>query len=166
MFKGVIYMNKKGFTLVELIATIAVLGIIVSISIYAANGGFAKAKEKSEDVFIKTLQDALDIYTDSNAKSLSFSSASICTIEKRFGSSNVYKNTATITFRDIINSDYTPLTAKEVVNPANETVPCDLGAPVSIYRDDDFVYYYQVSSASLKCLNTEGDITNLPSGCM
>ena len=102
MFEGVIFMNKKGFTLVELIATIALLGIVMGIAIYAASGGFSEAKNKTEDVFIKTLQDALNIYTDSDAKRLSFATSSTCSIEKRFGNANVYKNSTAITFNNVI----------------------------------------------------------------
>jgi len=157
-------MNKKGFTLVELIATIALLGIVMGIAIYAASGGFSEAKNKTEDVFIKTLQDALNIYTDSDAKRLSFATSSTCSIEKRFGNVNVYKNSTAITFNNVINSDYAPLSEAEMVNPANET-KCNLNAPVSIYRDDDYVYYYRVNKSDLGCLTGEGYITNLPSGC-
>ena len=157
-------MNKKGFTLVELVATIAILGIVMSIAIYAASGGFSEAKNKTEDIFVKTLEDALNVYTDSDAKRLTFSQTSACSIVKRFGNSNVYKNSTSITFEDVINSDYKPLTAAEMVNPANET-KCNLNAPVYIYVDDDYVYYYRVEKSALGCLTGEGYITNLPSGC-
>ena len=167
MLRGVIYMNKKGFTLVELIATIAVLGIIVSISIYAANGGFSQAKDKSEEVFIKTLKDAISIYTDSDGKKLSFSTTETCTIDKRFGKASVYKNTGTVTLRKVIESEYTPLQENEVKNPADENAVCNLNATISIYRDEDFVYYYRVSKNDLGCLKQkDGYITNLPSGCL
>ena len=43
-------MNKKGFTLVELLATIVILGIVVGITMYSVNGGFKSAKEKTENV--------------------------------------------------------------------------------------------------------------------
>ncbi len=158
-------MNKKGFTLVELVATIAILGIVMSIAIYAASGGFSEAKNKTEDIFVKTLEDALNVYTDSNAKRLTFSTTSPSSIEKSFGASNVYKNSTSLTFEDVINSDYKPLTAAEMVNPANEDVICNLSAPVSIYIDDDYVYYYRVKKSDLGCLKGEGYITNLPSGC-
>ena len=160
-------MNKRGFTLVELIATIAILGIVMSIAIFAANGGFSEAKNKTEDIFVKTLEDALNIYTDSDAKRLNFNtSSSVCTIEKRFGDSKVYKVTNSVTFNNVINSDYTPLTADEVVNPANEKVTCNLSAPVTIYRDDDYVYYYFFDKASFTCLTSDSYITNLPYDCL
>ena len=160
-------MNKKGFTLVELIATIAILGIVVSVAIYAANGGFSEAKNKTEDVFIKTIEDALSIYTNSDATKLKFATTKTCTIAKRFGNSNIYKNTtsSSVTLQKVIDSEYTPLEASDLVNPANQKT-CKLNVAVNIYRDDDYVYYYRLKKSSLNCLNdTTGYITNLPSGC-
>jgi len=160
-------MNQKGFTLVELLTTIVILSIVVGITIIGVNGGFSTAKDKTEEIFIKTLEDALNIYIDSDAKKLSFTtSSSICTLQKRFGKSKVYGITSSITLNDIINSEYIPLVKEEVVNPANEEVACNLNAPVSIYHDDDYVYYYRINKEDLECLKTTGYITNLPSGCL
>ena len=73
-------MNQKGFSLIELVATIVILGIVASITIFAVGGGFSKTKAKTEDVFIKTIEDSLNIFTDSSdAKSLTFSTEK-CTI--------------------------------------------------------------------------------------
>ena len=52
-------MNNKGFTLIELLATIVVLGIIVSVTVVITNVNMGKAKEKAEEVFIDTLDDAV-----------------------------------------------------------------------------------------------------------
>ena len=160
-------MNQKGFTLVELLATIVILSIVVGIAIIGANGGFSNAKDKTEDVFLKTIEDALNIYIDSDAKKLRFNtSSSVCTIQKRFGESKIYRTIDRITLNDIINSEYKPLTATDVVNPANEDVDCNLNAEVSIYRDDEYIYYYRFKKDFLECFKTTGYVTNLPSGCL
>ena len=46
-------MNRKGFTLIELIATLLVLSLVVGITIYSVSGIFKDAKDKTEDVFIE-----------------------------------------------------------------------------------------------------------------
>ena len=158
--------KKNGFTLVELLATIIILGIVVGLTVVGTNGAFRNAKARTEDVFVKTLEDALDIYVDSDAKRLNFGTTEVCTINKTHKKGvKVYK-ASDVTFANVINSDYSPLVESEMVNPANEETKCSLGAAVSIYRDEDFVYYYKVAKSGFNCLlNTDGYISTLPSTC-
>ena len=165
-------MNQKGFSLIELIATIVILGIIASITIFVVSSSFTKTKEKTEDVFIKTLEDALNIYIDSkDAKKLTFNTE-VCTVNKRFNSSKIYQSNS-LTFGYVIdpaNNEYTPLVAEEFVNPANKdktgAKECNLNSTVYIYRDEEEIYYYLVKKSDLECLNTTGYITNLPCDCL
>ena len=55
-------LNKKGFTLVELIATIVVLALVVSISAYAITNIINSAKEKNYELLIKNIKDASETY--------------------------------------------------------------------------------------------------------
>ena len=159
-------MNRKGFTLVELLATLIILGIVIGITVVGVNGGFRNAKDKTEEVFIKTLTNALDIYLDSDdAKRLNYSTSPVCTISKKLGTAEVYK--ATVNFKTVIDSEYAPLIEKDLVNPANLDVSCNASSsiPVDVYYDSDRVYYYRVAKSDFDCLKTSGYITNLPSGC-
>ena len=159
-------MNKKGFTLIELLAVLTLLAIVVGISIYSIGNVFKNAKEKSEDAFVATLSDALEMYLTSSDAKTELSSGSRCDVDlnKSNGKTvNVYN--VEINFNDVINSQYKPLTSKDFVNPANKKVECLDTAPVTIYRDDDYVYYYSFERSSLGCLtNEDGMVTNLPQG--
>ena len=158
--------NKmNGFTLVELLATLVILGIVIGITIITVSNSFKNAKTKTEDVFVKTIEDALSIYIDSDARSLSFSSTPVCALNKTHGYVNVYKATDIVTFDDVVNSSYRPITIDDLVNPANEEVKCDSSVTLNIYRDNDYVYYYKFSKNDFNCLiNKDGYITNLPNG--
>ena len=57
-------MNKRGFTLIELLATLAVLGIIMGIVLVSSTFLFKDKKSDTEDVFVDTLKDAINIYID------------------------------------------------------------------------------------------------------
>lgn len=161
-------MNKKGFTLVELLATIVILGILFGITLVLVNGGFGNAKAKSEDVFVKTISESLDVYIDTDARKLKFSSTPLCYIDKTHGKSYVYEAVDSgLTFNNVINSSYSPITLAELHNPANKNkdhYECSASGQLLIYRDDDYVYYYKISKDSFDCLNQDkgGYITNLP----
>lgn len=159
-------MNKKGFTLVELLATLVILGIIVGITLITVNGGFGKAKDKTEDAFISTLEDALDIYLDTDARSLTYEDT-YRVIHKTHGRVNLYKANKNISFNDIINSSMHPIDEDDFVNPANKDGDCKskLNKPIiEIYRDSDFVYYYQFDKEELgdNCFITTGIVSILP----
>lgn len=156
-------MNRRGFTLVELLATLVILGIVTSIVLIGINGGFNNAKDKTEDVFIKTVKDAMDIYLDSDAKKLNFSKVEVCTLNKTHGKSKVYKSSDNITLNNIINSEFHPITQDDLVNPVNSS-KCDKNTIVNIYRDEDYVYYYEINS-DMGCLVSTKSISILPEEC-
>lgn len=159
-------MNRKGFTLTELLATLVILGIIAGIVLVSSLSGLGKAKDDTEEIFIKTIKDAMNIYLDSDAKDLTYSDM-VCSISKSHDTNvNIYK-TSEITFNEIINSKFHPLTESDLINPANKDVKCSnsLNIPVSVYRDDDYVYYYKIEKEYFGCLNGTGVISNLPEGC-
>ena len=162
-------MNNKGFTLIELLATIIVLSIIAGIAFGIINADFGKAKESVEEVFVDTIRDALNVYLDSDAKSLTFTNVCSNKISKKIGEATV--ESAVVTMDDVINSSFHPISKSDLVNPAYEEVNCNEPANINItiYRDSDYVYYYSVSKSSFNCLkNIGGDydevISNLPEG--
>lgn len=165
-------MNKKGFTLVELLAVIVVLGIITGITVISVNSFFGKAKEKTEDVFISTITDALDMYLTYDAPKLTFNS---CNKSNKLNKSNGKKvdvSYTEISLNDLINSNYKPLSESDLVNPANKEEKCYTNLSdikIRIYRDTDYVYYYSLNNYSneeynFQCLikNKNKIITNLP----
>ncbi len=156
-------MNRRGFTLVELLATLVILGIVTSIVLIGINGGFNNAKDKTEDVFVKTVKDAMDIYLDSDAKKLNFSKVEVCTLNKTHGKSKVYKSSDNITLNNIINSEFHPITQDDLVNPVNSS-KCDKNTVVNIYRDEDYVYYYEIDG-DMGCLVNTKSISILPEEC-
>ena len=159
-------MNKKGFTLVELLATLVILGIVTSLTIIGLNINTNNTKKKTEEIFIGTIKDAIKMYLDSDARKLKYD-IEVCTISKALNDSvKVYKTSSSVTLNTIINSKYSPLLNEDLVNPNNEA-NCDINASVDIYRDEDYVYYYKMKKGDLDCLtiDLDGYITNLPEGC-
>ena len=156
-------MNSKGFTLVELLATVVLLAIIMGIVLVSTTGGFKKSKEDTEKVFIDTIKDAMDMYLDSDAKNLDYKGTN-CTINKTHKIGVKLYKANNITFNDVINSTYHPLTESDLVNPANDK-KCKATATISIYRDEDFVYYYKIDKDGFECLTSSGVISNLPEKC-
>ena len=158
-------MSKKGFTLIELLATLVILGIVSTIVLISVTGTINNTKDNTEEVFVKTIRDAMDMYVDSDGRKLTYDSVDVCSLSKTHGVVKLYKASEDITMRNVINSEYKPLTEKDLINP-KDSKRCNIDASVSIYRDEDYVYYYKVSREGLSCLSVDGDdITNLPEEC-
>lgn len=161
-------MNKRGFTLIELLATLAVLGIITGIVLVSSTSLFKDKKSDTEDVFVDTLKDAIKIYID-ELGGVELNDSSECTIKKSIHPNEVgiYKVNKIIKFKDITNSKYKPLTEKDMINPANKGVKCNIDAEIHIYADSDFAYYYKFTGSELGCLSKNtGVISNLPCECL
>lgn len=55
-------MNRKGFTLVELIATIVVLALVMGLASYSITGIIKKSKDKNYELLITNIKDAAETY--------------------------------------------------------------------------------------------------------
>lgn len=61
-------MNKKGFTLIELIVVIAIIGLLSTLAVVALGSARTKARDSKRLADLKQLQTALELYyTDQNA---------------------------------------------------------------------------------------------------
>ena len=156
--------GEKGFTLIELLAVIIILGIVVGIVILLTSGSSKKAKEKSEEVFVGTLKDAINVYLDSESSKLASAdswkyacSVSLSGQRHEFSILNEKKS-----FDDIIHSDYAPISADDLVNPADPSSEntCDISKDnISIYKDANGTKYFFFT---LNCLNYSCYASNLP----
>ena len=68
MFK----MNKKGFTLIELIAVIILLSLILVIAVPNLIDTYRQSKLKSEEMFLKQLTKSIESYVSLEASSFTY----------------------------------------------------------------------------------------------
>ena len=75
-------MNRNRVHLIELLASIVILGIISGLVVYGFNNTVNSTKNKTEDVFVNTIKDAMAVYLDSDAKLLTFNKMTGCDFSK------------------------------------------------------------------------------------
>lgn len=145
-------MNRKGFTMIELLAVIVVLGIVLVITFPNMTDVFKSSKLKSEEAFVERISQSIDSYVTLNSSSIGFSPDEQA--KKYYGGTNhivnIYKGT--ITMNTIISSN---IIRKDYKNPGNENVECNVNAEIEVYRDSDYVYCHKIKKDSLGCLTDE-----------
>ena len=63
-------MNRKGFTLVELLAVLVILGIIIGIAIPSINSSMERAKKKQDASNYKVLEASTELYVSDHKNSI------------------------------------------------------------------------------------------------
>lgn len=55
--------KKNGFTLIEVLVVIGIIGVLASIILVALNGGKVKARDARREADLKNIQQAIDLFT-------------------------------------------------------------------------------------------------------
>ena len=147
-------LNNKGFTLVEVLATLVILGIIATITTSVGMEVYNSSKVKAEGLFIKQLNKVIDDYIAQNGRMLDKRNGGTLRKEGIDGREiNVayykrYKSGTTwVKFADIINERI--IKTNDFVNPYDSS-KCDVNSSIEIYDDADGVFYYRYKLACIK----------------
>lgn len=174
------FMGNKGFTLVELLATIVIIGIVMGIATKSVIGYINTSKLKSEDVFVSKLEDSLKSYLAVKGsglevfdaeKNISYEYTKCPKVD--VGVENDLTNcrqVGVIQLQDIDLLDVVQYKASytkdELINPKNgrKCLENEESPSVKVFRDDDFVYYYYLDMKGSSCDIDESNqiVTNLP----
>lgn len=110
-------MKRKGFTLVEMLAVIVVLGIVLTLAVGAYTSYKRKSSDNSFKILVKSFENALiEASIDCNS---GFSDNDFCDL---YDEPNTAGETAKIYLKDLINNEY----LDEVRNPYNTSEMCDV----------------------------------------
>ena len=142
-------MNRKGFTLVEVLVVIVVLGIVLLIAGPTLLNVYEDSKIKSEEIFTKRLSQSIDGYIKLNSSDISFTSDGTANKTEEGTSYQVDIYKGTITVQNIINDNL--LSIEDYINAGNKGVSCSTSAEIEVYKDSDYVYCYKVEKDSLGC---------------
>ena len=152
-------MNNKGFTLVELLATIVILGIVMGIASYGVISAINNSKIKSEKLFVDKIGTAIEGYLSIEGNRLvEIPDTTIefqkCRSDQENDSANCrtseLKELSTIHLKDITeinnNSRFKIKTINEsdLVNPKNKKncVIGDNNPEIRVFKDSEYKYYY------------------------
>lgn len=179
-------MDNKGFTLVEMLATVVILGIVMGIATYGVISAIDKSKEKSEKLFVSKLEDVIQSYIGDNRmnwrtgtiignfiKCRRFNDDdSSCISDDDSRTANFYGingdglNNSSFSLNVLANERY--IQGGVIKNPRNK-LDCLSGGKnpiVTLYKDDDSVYYYYVDlrgdKTSCEIDDNVGIISNIP----
>lgn len=131
-------LNKKGFTFVELLSVIVIVGIIGVIIIPVALHSYDVSKNSSEKSFKQRITQLVDTYIVFNIENTLF--------EGENYESNKYLNTITLKDAIYYNDIYS------IVNPKNN-MECNIETLIDIYKDENNNYCFKIED--LDCLTED-----------
>ena len=143
-------MNKKGFTLVELMGVIAILAIIIVIAARSFYGVRETSNKKMLETKIESLRKAAALY---GAENTNIFLVNNCTNYEDFKS---YTYCHIITVEDLINTEKVYFETSETDSDGNATVINNvteesmLNDGIIIYRNNNRVYAHMVKEEEYK----------------
>ena len=152
-------MNRKGFTLIEVLATIVIISILGAVAYTGVTSYIKTSKEKAEDKFLDEIKSEIDSYISLNSADFKKTGETISfnkQVVKKGGTSKtnqaeIKKSVSVwqvkkdgndyLTFNDLINN----LKMTDKFQNPNTGKICSNNIEIEIYKDSDYVYYYCVN---------------------
>lgn len=145
--------DKKGFTIVELLAVILIIGILMVIAVPSIMGANEKIKDRSLNSKIDSIQEAAVVYAQNNANKIKSKLGGICTEDTEHcvchdilpdGTKTNCQYKFTITVDELIElGAYTSEKKKaseegcDVKDPRDPSICLDC-VPILVHIDDDY----------------------------
>jgi len=168
------FMDNKGFTLVELLATVVILGLVMGIAASGVGSAIENSKRKSEEIFVGKFKDAIIEYLDLNGSTISTISGEVtfkkCKISNCDYSDGTYDDVTAVELNSLKVNDLIDkkiLVKSSIVNPKNKKECFDgVNPSIRVFRDSDFVYYFYVdlsgSNTTCEISNENAIVSNIP----
>lgn len=183
-------MNRKGFTLIEMLATIVILGLVMGIASYSVISIINTSKKKTENVFIENIGKGVEEYISLHSNSLNitntignFNKCMISDDSSSNGCKCLSGNTPcseyayetaeavqlnSITVKTLIDNNF--LDEAKLVNPATKkkcfVTNSQKNLEIKLFRDSDYVYYYYINlkgnKTNCEISNENGILDNMP----
>lgn len=154
-------MNQKGFTLVEVLATIVIISVLGLIAYTSVTSYIKNSKQKAEDKFFADIENQIDSYIALNSaqfrivgsdyeftkKVISSSGTSVTNswtqpINAKAYLTKIEDNGDNIfTLKDLIDD----LKVTDKFQNPNTNGICNDDIEIEVYKDSDYVYYYYVN---------------------
>ena len=121
-------MNRKGFTLIELIVTIALLAVVSIISFVSITGIINDSKEKNCNNLVKSIKSATKDYISDNRYNDDFLS-----LFKRITDDTYYMSANILTDENYLSSPITnPFDTKSEIEPSSITIEITLNKDYTV----------------------------------
>lgn len=118
-------MNNKGFTLIELISTIAILAIIVTLATFSLSGHLKSGREKAFDILVNSFEDGvLEAFTSCISNPTGSNFCQNHSIPVFGGKDKVYLN-------ELETEEF----VEKMKNPWNTSERCDSSSYIVVTRD-------------------------------
>ena len=148
-------MNNKGFTLVEMLAVVVLLGLVSGISFYGVVGVINNSKKKSEELFVDKLEKTLQSYINDNrfrGLEISGDAGSFEKCRRVNDDGTCYDDEGIVvdffgptTINLSVLEDEKYINNGKIINPKNKLECLNGKDPeVILYKDSDSVYYYYI----------------------
>lgn len=154
-------LNEKGFTLIEVLMVISILGVILAIAIPSGYNYYETSKNKTEQIFIGKLNRIVDDYITLKASSFTLDKTNSwdvkkCSIadegEESYANCKLvkaYKVTDEVKFANIINEQL--ISESDFISPKTN-IKCNKDSLIEIYQDEDLVNYFRYN---LDCVSDD-----------